>query len=46
MKVDFIGFARKNVGLSLIDGFAETVEQLVRDYLPQLADAPRDATRP
>lgn len=25
---------------------ADTVEQLVRDYLPQLADAPRDATRP
>jgi len=22
------------------------VEELVRDYLPQLADAPRDATRP
>ncbi|MNV96223.1 hypothetical protein D3C71_1912030 [compost metagenome] len=25
---------------------ADTVEELVRDYLPQLADAPRDATRP
>lgn len=25
---------------------ADTVEQLVRDYLPQLADAPRDATNP
>ncbi|RIX76307.1 GSU2403 family nucleotidyltransferase fold protein [Acidovorax cavernicola] len=25
---------------------ADTVEQLVRDYLPQLAPSPRDATRP
>lgn len=25
---------------------ADTVEELVRDYLPQLADAPRDVTRP